>query len=133
MANMMTVLAGTEPGAPVPLVALLSTAASGPALSTAATGGPSYARCLGNLAAITPPGAGTHGLPLKSLFDFERVHVRAGETATVYLYPALSEFAPVMRDDGERHALEGVYRISVGLAETAPLGMGYVTSDVRAL
>merc|ERR1711907_709615 len=29
---------------------------------------------------LTPPGAGTQGIPLKSLFGFERVHVKAGQT-----------------------------------------------------
>ena len=80
---------------------------------------------------LTPPGAGTGGLPLKTLFGFERVHVKAGKTVTVYLAPTLSDFAPVMRD-GERRALPGVYRISVGLAETAHLGMGFLASEVLA-
>ena len=60
------------------------------------------------------------------------VHVPAGATVSVYLYPALSEFAPVA-PDGERRALRGTYRISVGLAETASQGMGYVTSELRAV
>jgi beta-D-xylosidase 4 len=44
---------------------------------------------------ITPPNAGKDGAPLKSLFGFERVHVRAGATVTVWLYPAATDFAPV--------------------------------------
>ena len=33
-------------------------------------------------------GAGTNGLPLKRLFGFERVHVKAGQSVNVYLYVA---------------------------------------------
>ena len=57
---------------------------------------------------LTPPGAGKDGVPLQTLFGFERVHLKAGETQTVYLYPALTEFAPV-GVDGTRRALEGTY------------------------
>jgi pre-mRNA-splicing factor SYF2/beta-D-xylosidase 4 len=32
---------------------------------------------------IKPPGAGTNGVPLQTLFGFERVHVKAGETVQV--------------------------------------------------
>ena len=80
---------------------------------------------------ITPPGAGDHGMPLKSLFGFERVHVKAGQTVTVYLYPTLTEFAPVTAN-GQRKPLAGRYRVSVGVAETARSGMGYASSDIMA-
>ena len=36
---------------------------------------------------ISPPGGGTLGRPLKTLFGFERVHVKAGQTMKVWLYP----------------------------------------------
>merc|ERR1712006_78620 len=72
---------------------------------------------------VSPPGAGTGGLPLKSLFGFERVHVKAGETVSVFLYPALTEFAAVS-PSGERYALQGQYQVSFGVAETGPHGMG---------
>merc|ERR1712187_902665 len=42
---------------------------------------------------LSPPGAGKNGVPLKQLFGFERVHVKAGETKTVFLYPSLTDFA----------------------------------------
>ena len=80
---------------------------------------------------IAPPGAGTGGLPLKSLFGFERVHVRAGETVTVTLYPGLLHFAPAAAD-GTRRALGGNYVVSFGVAEGAALGMGYAEIGLRA-
>lgn len=35
---------------------------------------------------LTPPGAGKNGVPLQTLFAFERVHVKVGETVSVLLY-----------------------------------------------
>ena len=80
---------------------------------------------------ITPPGSGEHGLPLKTLFGFERVHVKAGQSVTVILYPPLTEFAPVTAS-GQRVALPGRYRVSFGVVEAAKHGMGYVSCDVMA-
>lgn len=73
---------------------------------------------------VTPPGAGTGGVPLKSLFGFERVHVRPGETATVWLYPSASAFAHA-DEAGVLHATPGAYTVEFGLAEAAAEGMGY--------
>jgi len=78
---------------------------------------------------VSPPGAGARGLPRKTLFDFDRVHVRAGETVTVRLYPALSAFAPVA-EDGAHRALVGRHVLSFGMPETAALGMGYAERGV---
>merc|ERR1712096_392049 len=33
---------------------------------------------------LTPPGAGTNGTALQTLFNFKRVFVKAGQTVTVY-------------------------------------------------
>ena len=60
---------------------------------------------------LTPPGAGTQGIPLKSLFGFERVHVKAGQTVTVWLYPEFSALTHV-REDGVRIALPGQYKVT---------------------
>ena len=57
---------------------------------------------------IEPPGAGTGGLPVKELFGFERVHVKAGETVVVTLYPPISHLAATAAD-GRRYALPGKY------------------------
>ena len=62
---------------------------------------------------LRPPGAGIDGVPLQSLYAFERVHVKAGATVTVALYPALSEFTQV-DDAGERHELAGEYTFHFG-------------------
>merc|ERR1711953_478347 len=71
---------------------------------------------------LTPPGAGKNGVPLKQLFGFERVHVKAGQTKTVYLYPSLPDFAQADRA-GQLKALAGDYQVHFGVQETAPHGM----------
>lgn len=44
---------------------------------------------------LTPPGAGTDGVPLQSLFGFERVFVKAGATVSVYLGAQATELTQV--------------------------------------
>ena len=73
---------------------------------------------------LTPPGAGTHGVPLSLLFGFERVHVKAGETKTVFLYPSLTDFTQV-GVGGDRRVVSGDYTASFGVKETADKGMGF--------
>ena len=70
---------------------------------------------------ISPPGAGTGGRPLKVLFGFERVHVKAGETASVFLYPALTDLTTTTAD-GAREPLAGEYRVSFGVRPTGQWG-----------
>merc|ERR1719310_1848419 len=50
------------------------------------------------LGMMTPPGAGKNGIPLQTLFGFERVHVKAGESVTVNIYPEYSHFAQADAD-----------------------------------
>ena len=69
------------------------------------------------------------GQPLKTLFGFERVHVKAGETVTVSLYPQLTEFAATGKT-GQMELLSGVHTVSFGVAVAATLGMGYATAPV---
>merc|ERR1719181_1847316 len=66
---------------------------------------------------LTPPGAGQNGVPLKQLFGFERVHVKAGETVSVFLYPSLTDFAQA-DVAGKLKALTGTYQFHFGVAET---------------
>jgi hypothetical protein len=80
---------------------------------------------------VSLPGAGTNGIPLQSLFGFERVHVRAGQSKTVTLYPALTEFATTDLEGG-RHATAGEYHLSFGVAEAAGHGMGYISATLTA-
>ena len=75
---------------------------------------------------ITPPGGGTKGAPKKLLFGFERVHVKAGETKTVWLYPAATDFSAV-DEHGARYALAGEYTVTFGVEEAAEEGMGFVS------
>eukprot|EP00040_Diaphanoeca_grandis_P030520 m.180510 g.180510 ORF g.180510 m.180510 type:complete len:788 (+) comp32023_c1_seq1:116-2479(+) len=80
---------------------------------------------------VTPPGAGVDGVPLQSLFGFERVHVKAGETVTVYLYPALTDFA-VIDHDGRHQATAGEYTFKFGVKETFEHGQGYAEHSIVA-
>eukprot|EP00729_Bicosta_minor_P012392 gene12392-23249_t len=41
------------------------------------------------------PGAGSNGIPLQSLYAFQRVHLAPGETKTVNMYPSLLDFTAV--------------------------------------
>ena len=81
---------------------------------------------------VTPPGAGKNGRALKQLFGFERVHVKAGQTVTAYLYPSLMDFS-VAAVDGERAPLAGEYTISFGLERAARHGMGYAEAKLSAV
>ena len=80
---------------------------------------------------IAPPGAGTNGVPLQSLFGFERVFVKAGASVDVYLYPSLMEFAQTNKN-GSKSVLVGNYTIWFGVKDTQVLGGGYVETVVRA-
>ena len=81
---------------------------------------------------LKPPGAGTGGVPLQTLFGFKRIHLQAGETKTVYLYPALTDFTQV-DEQGARYVLPGRYTFAFGVAETAPHGMGYAEHVVQTV
>ena len=80
---------------------------------------------------LTPPGAGQGGVPLKTLFGFERVHVKAGQSVSVFLYPTLADFSAV-DGTGARRALPGEYVFSFGVREAAGRGMGYAEHSVVA-
>merc|ERR1712232_1087543 len=77
---------------------------------------------------LTPPGAGKDGVPLQTLFGFERVHVKAGQSAKVVINSELSEFQQV-DSEGRRYALPGEYLVKFGVQ--AP-GMGYAEARVQA-
>merc|ERR1711920_118880 len=47
---------------------------------------------------LVPPSAGLDGVPLQTLFGFERVHVKAGQSVTVNIYPSLTDFTNTMVD-----------------------------------
>lgn len=82
------------------------------------------ALCVQVLGFLVPPGAGERGAPLQTLFGFERVHVKAGESVTVWLYPALTDFA-IADLDGHRAPLPGQYTVRFGVKEAAAHGMGF--------
>lgn len=78
---------------------------------------------------ISLPGAGQGGRPLKTLFGFERVHVRAGDTVSVYLYPQLTELAATL-DDGAREPIAGRYTVSFGVRKGLAAGMGFAETGL---
>jgi len=81
---------------------------------------------------LTPPGAGQNGIPRQMLFGFDRVHVRAGETVTVWLYPTFADFTHV-DTSGNRHVLTGAYSVHFGVRETAPFSMGFAKTRLQAV
>ena len=81
---------------------------------------------------LTPPDAGKGGVPLKSLFGFERVHVEAGHSVVVDLYPALTDFVRVDLE-GRMHAHPGQYTVSFGVEEASgALGQGFAQHVLTA-
>ena len=97
----------------------------------ATTGSGGSAACVQVLGFLAPPGAGERGVPLQTLFGFERVHVKAGESVTVWLYPALTDFA-IADLDGHRAPLPGQYTVRFGVKEAAAHGMGFAEVALTA-
>merc|ERR1712070_96365 len=83
------------------------------------------------LAFAAAPGAGSNGVPKQELIGFERVHVKAGEKATVTVKPELSMFSQV-DEKGDRYPLSGEYKVWFGVKATERLGMGYAETTVKA-
>lgn len=77
---------------------------------------------------LTPPGAGQGGVELQTLFGFQRVHVKAGETVTVWLAAEAQAFSTV-NAAGTRVALEGKWGVHFGVEATAEHGMGFVQHE----
>ena len=60
------------------------------------------------------------------------MHVKAGETVTVTIYPSLADFTRTTLD-GERVAHPGEYRVWFGVKETAAHGQGFAETTVTAV
>ena len=73
---------------------------------------------------LVPPGAGQNGVPLQTLFGFERVHVKAGATVSVNLYPSLTDLTHTLAD-GSMSAAVGEWTVRFGVRETAQHGQGF--------
>eukprot|EP00435_Cladocopium_sp_Y103_P040526 s2108_g11.t1 len=80
---------------------------------------------------LIPPDAGKDGIPLKILFGFQRVHVKAGATETVWLYPSMLDFATV-GTNGQFKLHPGEYRVQFGVPETLPSG-GFAEDKLSAM
>jgi len=76
---------------------------------------------------MKPPGAGENGVALKSLFGFQRIHLAAGETKEVFLYPALGDFIRI-DESGLQVAFPGEYKIEFGVQGAAFLEAGVVNA-----
>ena len=68
-------------------------------------------------------------MPLQTLFGFERVHVPAGKSATVFLYPSLADLAHTQLD-GTKRALAGEWTVKFGVQQTAAHGQGYAEAKL---
>ena len=73
---------------------------------------------------MVPPGAGKDGVPLQTLFGFERVHVPAGATVVVSLYPEHTAYMTTLVD-GSKRVAAGDYTVRFGVQETQAHGQGY--------
>jgi len=73
---------------------------------------------------LVPPNAGKDGVPLQTLFGFDRVHIKAGESVNVNMYPSLADLTHTMLD-GTKRAVEGEWTVKFGVKETAAYGQGY--------
>jgi hypothetical protein len=67
---------------------------------------------------LIPPGAGAGGIPLQTLFGFERIRVQSGETVTVWLGLGARELTRVVKNSQtnkyERIPLEGIWSVRIG-------------------
>ncbi|KAL1511868.1 hypothetical protein AB1Y20_005152 [Prymnesium parvum] len=63
---------------------------------------------------LIPPKAGEDGRPLQDLFDFKRVHVRAGQRVTVWLEAPQLSFA-LVNDAGHHVVTEGDFTVRFGV------------------
>ena len=79
---------------------------------------------------LVPPGAGSGGVPLQELFGFQRVHVPAGATVTVWLGVSARDLT-VVGADGCRSALAGAYSLRIGVEEGAAAGALRAASELR--
>jgi len=73
---------------------------------------------------LVPPGAGENGVPLQTLFGFERIHLKAGESTHVNLYPSLADFTHTLLD-GSKTPAAGEWTVRFGVKETAQHGQGF--------
>ena len=67
-----------------------------------------------------------------SVDGFERVHLKAGETTTVELYPAMDDLSQV-DEQGERHALAGEYTFQFGVQHEVGPSMAFLQHKVMTV
>ena len=65
------------------------------------------------LAFNAPPGAGKDGVPLKQLYGFEKIFLRAGESATVF-FSMMARDLTLVDSNGDRHAGVGAWGVHIG-------------------
>jgi len=79
---------------------------------------------------LTPPGAGTNGVALQTLFGFERIHLKPGQSKVVYLGAQGQHFTHVLAN-GVRVSWPGRYGVHFGVHETLAHGMGYAEATTH--
>jgi beta-D-xylosidase 4 len=82
------------------------------------------------LGTLTPPDAGVDGIPLQTLWGFERVFVKAGRTVTVDMYPSMTDFTHV-DEYGVRDVHTGTYTFRFGVKDM-PLDQGFLQHTFHA-
>ena len=87
-------------------------------VSTVVTNTGSRSGTVSVLAFAVPPDAGTNGLPLKSLFGFQKVELAPGESKTLQFAVTAHDLSCV-NESGERTALGGPWRFLLG--DSAPI------------
>ena len=63
-------------------------------------------------------------MALQTLFGFERIHVKAGHTVSVWLYPSLLDFTGV-NEAGVRQVLAGEWKVRFGVKQASTQGQGF--------
>lgn len=66
---------------------------------------------------LVPPGAGTNGIPLQTLFGFDRVRVAVGQTVSVWLGVGARDLTRVVHPEGGalvRVPMEGAWGMRIG-------------------
>lgn len=83
------------------------------------------------LAFVTPPGAGTDGQPLKQLIGFERVHLKPGQSQSIFFSLRDVDIARPASKLTWSH-VPGTYTITIGTSHTSSGPINATTSVIVA-
>ena len=84
---------------------------------------------------FSPPGAGTHGIPLQVLFDFHRVHVSAGASVDVFFSLQARHLTQVVSDPENKSVRvplsSGPARVFFGVSHEGVVATARVEHDLE--